>query len=369
MTARPRLLLGSIDVPHWGGAASVHYALFERMRRDGHAVHYVNLPLGAEAPMLEARFGPRWANPRDLPDVATVILADPLWRVHAALAAHIAALRPDLLVARGYIAAWVMRRAAPHLPLVFLATGSHRLKRLLADGLVDDYLDFERLARRGVEFPEPARDREREAIEGSDLIVLHAPHVRRAYEHFVPGHLGKVYARDLSVADDVYASARPFAHLARPFAERDIDVLLVASDWQRPEKNYPLAAGLARECPDLRFHLVGAAPDDEAPLARHGLIGDAAALFALYGRARAVVSPSRFDAAPGVLFEASALGCNVVTTPNCGNWPLCHEQLLAPTAAQLPERLRRAVAAPLPDRRAHFLGHYAELVEVLHDFA
>lgn len=369
MSTRPRLLLGSVDVPHWGGAASVHYALFDLMRRDGHAVHYVNLPLGGEAPMLQTRFGRGWENPRDLPDVATLILADPLWRLHENLAAHIAALRPDLLVARGYIAAWVMRRAAPELPLVFLVTGSHRLKQLLYDGLVDDYLDFERLARRGVEFPEPARDREREAIEGSDLIVLHSPHVRRVYQHFVPGHLGTVYARDISDADGVYAAAQPFAHLARPFAERDIDVLLVASDWRRPEKNYPLAARLARACPELRFHLVGAAPDDDAPLARHGLIGDAAALFALYGRARAVVSPSRFDAAPGVLFEASAMGGNVVATPNCGNWQLCHEELVAPTAAQLPDRLRRAVTAPLPDRRARFLGGYAELVEVLHDFA
>jgi glycosyltransferase involved in cell wall biosynthesis len=61
----------------------------------------------------------------------------------------------------------------------------------------------------------------------------------------------------------------------------------------------------------------------------HGFVADRTTLFALMGRARVVACPSLFDAAPGILFEASALGCNVVASRNCGNWQLCHPDLLA----------------------------------------
>lgn len=367
--SRPTFLLGSIGAPAWGGAATVSYTLFAAMQRDGHAVHCVNLVEPGDDGILCDTLGPQHGNPLGLDDVSTVSLLDPMFGDQGALQAVVAAVQPDVLIARGYIAAWLLRRVAPGLPLVFLTSGCKRLKQLLSDGLVADFADFAALAARGVDFDPPRGDRERVAVEGSDLIILHSPHVRFAYEQFFPGHLGKVYDRLIWVADEIYAAAEHRAHLARPFAERDIDVLFVASEWSRYEKNYPLVADLTRACADLRLHLVGVAPDDGLPLRRHGLLANGDDLFALYGRARAVVCPSRFDAAPGVLFEASAMGCNVVTTPNCGNWQLCHDDLLAPTAAELPDRMRRAVGAPLPDHRERFRGGYAELVDTLYAFA
>jgi len=35
------------------------------------------------------------------------------------------------------------------------------------------------------------------------------------------------------------------------------------------------------------------------------------------------------DPAPGILWEASVMGCNVVASRGCGNWQLCHDALLA----------------------------------------
>jgi glycosyltransferase involved in cell wall biosynthesis len=51
-------------------------------------------------------------------------------------------------------------------------------------------------------------------------------------------------------------------------------------------------------------------------------------LFALLGGSKTIVCPSLFDAAPGILFEASAMGCNIITSKNCGNWHICNEKLL-----------------------------------------
>jgi len=319
--------------------------------------------------MLAQTFGASAGNPDGLRDVRTLILPAPLWRAHAELTALIEAQRPALLVARGYVAAVLMKYAAPHVPLAFLTSGCTQIKRLLQSGVIEDFVDFTRLLARGVRFSAPHGDRERRAVEHSDLIVLHSPSVRTAYEHFFPSAMGKVYANLISVADDVSYYAAPFLGLARPFAERDIDIIFVASNWRRPEKNYPLLRHIAAACGDLRVHVVGATDPDALPVHHHGVVAARADVFALLGRAKVVVSPSRWDAAPGLLFEAAAMGCNVVASRNCGNWELCNAQLLAATPDEFVSCARRALARPMPDQRAIFAGGYADLVETLQAFA
>ena len=73
------------------------------------------------------------------------------------------------------------------------------------------------------------------------------------------------------------------------------------------------------------------------------------------------------DAAPGGIFEASAMGCNVVASPDCGFWELCHDDLLVPTpsAAAFLDRIELACAQPFSDHRDQFLGDTAELIETL----
>jgi hypothetical protein len=62
------------------------------------------------------------------------------------------------------------------------------------------------------------------------------------------------------------------------------------------------------------------------------------------------------------------MGCNVVASPNCGNWELCHEQLLADSPAAFAGAIRRAVTTPYADNRERFRGGYAELVDTLRAF-
>jgi glycosyltransferase involved in cell wall biosynthesis len=362
-----RILHASYDAPGWGGAATTAYALFDRRQRDGADVHFVNLVAAREAAVLRDAVGPEFDNPRRLADVHTCGLDGNWWGPRDELIALVERLRPDAILAHGFLATGLMRFAAPRVPLIFYTTGSRRLKTLLQDGALRDFDDFQRLTARGVRFLVPPDDQERRAVEASDLIVLHSPHVRVAYEHFYPGYMGKVYDHVVSVADFVHDEAAAFRGLARPFAERDIDVVAVASDWRRVEKNYPLVRHVAMSCPDLRVSLVGLSEPDDAPLQRHGIVSREA-LFALLGRAKVLICPSTFDAAPGVLFEAAALGCNIVASPNCGNWTLCNEQLVARSPAEFVARTRHATKAPLPANPEPFLGGYADLVETLEAF-
>lgn len=363
-----KVLLACYEVPGWGGASTFLYTLFERMQRDAADVAYVNLVKDLDEPYLRATFGEILGNPARLDGVQTCILESPLWRVHPGIVDVIRSAQPDLIVVCGFIAAWLMKRAAPEVPLAFITSGCSQIKRLMRDGAVDDFIGFERSVARGISFEAPPADQERIAVEISDLIILHSPLVRRAFEHFFPAHMGKAYTNLISIADCVYAEAARFAHLQRPFAERDIDAIFIASNWSRPEKNYPLVQRVAAGGDGLKLHIVGKHEREDLRAKYHGVIAEREDLYALLGRAKAIVCPSRFDPAPGVLFEASAMGCNVVASPNCGNWELCNPELLAHTPAAFVSRTRQATYAPYADNRAHFRGGYDDLIETLTAF-
>ena len=362
-----RILLGCGDVPGWGGASTIAYDLFECLRCDGFNVAFVNLVHASDEPRIRAAFGAEIGNPRRLNSVHTLSLSDPEWRSQPALVELIERLQPDWLFGFGFVGAWQLSRAAPHLPLLFRTSGSSQIGRLLREGMIADFIGFKEQIRRGVRFPMRTIDPERDVTQHARLIFVHSPLVRFAFEVFFPAHVGKLYERDISIADLKLAEAGPYQGLRRPFDERDIDVLFVANDWSRLVKNLPLTLHLVRRLQHLRVHLVGAIDDHDIPAVCHGLMPRRHDLYALYGRSRVLVCPSLQDAAPGVLFEAAAMGCNIVTSANCGNWQLCHPELLAESCRERPflEAIRRGLAKPYPTDPTDYLGGYAELVETL----
>src|SRR6185369_10272977 len=143
-----------------------------RMQRDRRDVAYINLVSDLDMPYLRETFGPDVGNPARLAAVQTCVLESPLWRVHPGVVDAIRAARPDLVVVCGFIAAWLMKSAAPDVPIAFITSGCAQIKRLMRDGAIDDFMGFERLVARGVTFEAPAGDHERAAVEMSDLIIM-----------------------------------------------------------------------------------------------------------------------------------------------------------------------------------------------------
>jgi glycosyltransferase involved in cell wall biosynthesis len=306
-------------------------------------------------------------NPKGLDDVHTCVLEDPLWRPHPALADLIASLQPALLFGFGFIPAWLMEEAAPDLPVVFMTAGCRQVQSLIESGAVKDFISFRRRVAAGLRYPVQADNRELQACERCELLLVHSPLVKFAFEHLFPEYTGKIYSNIMSVADLIYAEAGRFAALQRDFEARDIDALFIASNWSRPEKNFPLARKIISRCRGLNLHVVGDVDRSRSGAKYHGPIADREEIYRLLGRAKTVVSPSLIDAAPGILFEASAMGCNVVTSRNCGNWRLCHEQLLVQryAASEFAAKIRLSTSRPYKDNRELFLGGYEDLVETL----
>lgn len=362
-----RILIGGCDIPGWGGAATCQYRLVERMQRDGFDVVSVNLINEIDQVFYHYVWGDDYLNPRSLKDIHACIIEDPLYRAHARLTELIDTLAPDLIVGFGVIATVLLKLAAPRVPVVFMTIGSFHLQQVIEQGAVRDFLDFQRLSERGVRFPVFRTSPEKQAAQLADLIVIHSPVVRFAFEHFLPGSVGKIYSNTISFADFIYPEDAEVGALRKPFDQRDIDLLFVASSWTRAIKNYALVEQIAAQCKQLNVHVVGDFDRRLRACTHHGVVTSREALYALVGRTKALACPSLADAAPGVLFEASAMGCNVIASPNCGNWELCNQALRAQecTGSEFVAKVHTAVARPYPDHRDRFLGGYDDLVTTL----
>jgi glycosyltransferase involved in cell wall biosynthesis len=365
-----RVLLASYEVAGLGGASTSTYALFRKMWHDGLDVHLVNLVDGFDVPYLQYVLGPNYGNPKLLASVHNCVLTHPRQRRHEALARLVDDVSPDVVLARGDIAAVLLRLAAPSARLIYAAAGCQQVGFQMAQGRVDSALAI--LNRRPSTARAPAliSGRESEAIASADLILVCSDLLKALLDHFLPyWHACKVFPDAIWSAEWIHEAAGAECVVAPPFAERSIDVLFVASSWSRVEKNLPMVRRIAASLPGFHIGIVGECDQPVPGATSYGFVVDSARVLAIMADAKALVCPSGFDASPGILFEASRIGCNVVASRNCGNWMLCHEDLLVDpfTEEGFVEAARRAVRRKYPDNMSRFLeeGSYARLLDVL----
>lgn len=365
--SRRRILLCCFEVAGYGGAATSTYALFRRMSRDGEDVHLMQIVDAADAAFFAYQFGESWDNRDRLPNVGVVVLSGPLFAPHPELADGLAAVRPDVVLADGFIAAALVAATKPTVPLVFYTAGSRQAQEDILNGMAPDALSLLAGYRAGRHAPTRLLGPPRDAVRGATLVVTHSPLIRELLEVHYPAEGNKVYREPVWRADWILDAPQRARHRARPFAQRGRDVLFVASDWRRFEKNFGLLVRIVGLLPDRRVHIVGPCPEPIPKAVLHGFVADRDELFALMGDSKCVVSPSRLDAAPGVLWEAAALGCNVVASRNCGNWGLCPDDLLVEdySAEGFAAAIRLATDRPRPARMDRFSGGYETLTEIL----
>jgi len=365
-----RTLIAVFEVPGLGGASSSAYALFRKMRTDGLDVHLVNLVDTFDLPYIQYTFGSAYGNPRGLANVHTCVLDDTTLRRHDGLAGLVEAIAPDVILGYGDLATALVKLAAPEVGVVFYAAGSQRAGTLLARGRVADGCALLDRCVTAVHAPAVMPGRESQAVQSADLIVACSGMIQRLLEYFYP------YPQSCTVFPEVIPQAEWIAEAAagdggpgKPFAERELDLLFVASSWARVEKNLPMVERIAARLPGARIGIVGEAAPGIPGATRYGFVADSQAVLGLMASAKAVVCPSRFDASPGILFQGSAMGCNIVASKNCGNWAICHDELLVEPATEegFAVAAARAIDAKRCDKMRALLERrgYARLLEVL----
>ena len=316
--------------------------------------------------------GESFANPERLPGVACCVLDQPFDAFHPQLAAAISESSPDVVLAVGDLAALLATGHGSGVPVVLYVTGADEVpgRRTLVPrpGLA------KAAAKAGFgSIPGEVTDRHAmwsvESAAAAYLIVAPSEAARRAYVASFPSWAGKIHPRPVWPAEWLDREASRFAPSKRPWAERDIDAILVANRWSRPLKNLPLLRRVAARSRGLAIVVVGEGGRECPGVTAVGLVPARAAFMELLGRAKALVCPSTFEASATPLYEAASMGCNLVSSRDCGNFELCADELLSrpDDAADFGEKLALAVRAPLPgrlDTRAR-AGSYADLVDTL----
>jgi hypothetical protein len=338
------------------------------MQEDGHDVEFVNLIDARDREFFGYTFGDRLGNPDGLPGVHNVLLVGAPTGPQPELSELVDRTRPDVVVGVGHVAALALASAAPERPLVFLTTGCSEAE-IRIPRRAPDAVELQRaLAGQNGSVRIEATE-ELAAVRAAALVITHAQMVLDLFLRFYQDYAGKIYPRVVWFAEWIHSAARRHASLARPFPDRRIGVLFIASSWDRSVKRYSYVRRIAAALGPGAVHIVGDVVDRIPGAVHHGFIADREALFRLIGDARTVASVSRIDAAPGILFEASALETNVVASRNCGNWSLCHPELLVDpgTTDEFIRRIRRSLDRRFEDDIGGFLasGSYHDLVETL----
>lgn len=298
------------------------------MRKDGFEAGFLNLISESDEEYFKYVFGEALGNPKGLPEVYNCFLQGNNYKPQPGLADLIDSLSPDLMVGVGWIAALLMKKAAPQKSLIYLTTGCDQLKTLLVRKRVADFLSFSEYTRKAKPHLGIFSPLEYQAVVNSDYVITHSTIILDLYRYFFRLFTGKIYPEVIWFADWICQEAREYRHLSKPFLEREIDLILVSSDWNRVEKNYDLVKKILSRFSRLNIHIVGEMEETFSHATHHGLITEREKLFQLLGNAKTIICPSLFDAAPGILFEAAVMGCNMITSKNCGNWMICHDELL-----------------------------------------
>lgn len=346
----PRALFASTEVPGKGGSSTASYDLFHRVQARGYDVHYIELLTDDVAVWAERTLGDAGLNPAQLPNVYSLPVPMVREQKSQALSEFIGTLRPDVMAGFGFSAAQRLKLAAPEIQAVYVTGTCRQAQDYVTAGLARDAIELRRHLAEGLLIPRPVHVGEIRAVNACDLVITHSQLTSDMIGAFFPGDRGKIWPEVISFGDWIRDRASQASHFALPFEKRDIDLLFIASNWSRTEKNYSFVEQLAAQLGDIRIHLIGDVPYPIRNVTHHGFIGVRDRVFELMGRSRCVACPSLIDAAPGILFEAVALGANVVATPNCGNADLCHADLLVPVLAAdaFAAGVRRASVRPYP---------------------
>jgi glycosyltransferase involved in cell wall biosynthesis len=366
------MVLGSFEVPGLGGSSTASFNLFARMQAEHRDVHYVNLIHGNEGKFREI-FGPSVGNPQGLSNVTNCWLTGSVDDVHPQIGTLVESINPSIVVGFGYIAALLVKRAAPTRPTVLITGTCRQAQDYVSSGRTKDAITLRQTLAHTARPLRLVNGGERTSMERCDFLIAHSTLVLEFVDSFFAPLRGKIYPQVISSSEWICDGARAWQQYAREFDRRDIDALFIATDWDRPEKNYRLVESIARRLRGRAIHVVGDVPRSLRSVSHHGLVADRSELFELVGRARSVICPSLMDAAPGILFEGSVLGCNVIASRNCGNWELCHPELLVDPydADGFVECIERGAKRKYKDNLESFLAlrSYDDLMKTLDAFA
>ncbi len=360
-----RILIVSSVVPGFSSAASAAYLFFERLQQDGYSVHFWHLIALAEEGYYQYLFGDSYGNPGQLANVKNVAPDK------SSLKPAVQNLKPEIIVAFSKEAVLAIGPAAPDIPLLYLLDGLGQIKQQIRNSYIKDLVAFQRKPReedKRLHIYDPV---EKKALMRCDIAIPNNELLKAYLPAYFPTLLSQIYREAIGWGQFFFQAAEKYKNYRKPFTARSIDLLFIACDWNAPDKNYADAMRIARRFRKQTVHLIGNVKPslETAHVHYHGVIANREAFFKILGNSKTVICPVLFATAPGSLYEAIAMGCNIVTSKNCASWALCNEALLADpfSLRQFREKINLSLQQEFPansDARQQ-VDSYLKLQEII----
>lgn len=343
--SRARIILVRDSFPYLGGSSTYLYLLFETLRRRLPNAECWNLISRRTWEIGNRHYGPHWPNPKGLPQVRTFVVEGHRGRTRVRRALRERPVAAVLSKSRKTTA--LLKELDPSLLVWHLTSTCDVVKNGIATGRFASMEAAIRLIQSDG-LPKLRSPEEFHAVRAADRILCHTQSMKMWYFTFYPQFRDKM---EDEIFWDYPLLERAFRHIAAktPWKKRPIDLLFVASDWKRPEKNFPLMRKLCQAFSEKKIMVVGFLPK---PLPDGVLTFEAMTqeeVVEAMGQAKVVVCPSRYDEAPNVLFEAAIAGANIVCSRNCGNYLLTPRELVAQLdQPDFSRKIRRALQTLQP---------------------
>ncbi|GJL83893.1 MAG: hypothetical protein DHS20C01_35270 [marine bacterium B5-7] len=325
---QPRYVLCCFEAYGYGGAATAVYSLFRMLQGDGLDIHLISIVSNRDLQPFHEYFGSDMANPGRLDNVHICHIGDNAWSQHESLSLLLDEIQADVMIGYGTIAAYALGSLDRDASLIYCTVGFDQLGEYLERSTIHDLCEFRSVLQMSPAALPILHRQEEDAFKNADLVITHSDYVLEFSYGFYPDCAAKIISTPIWYYDWIVADVRKYPIQKTAFDERLYDIVFVASNWAREEKNYPLVKQICACCPDLRIQIIGLYPEAIDDVEHYGFVGDRRTLFTMMGDSRVLVCPSSYDSAPGILWEAVEMGCNVVASRNCGNWMLCHPELL-----------------------------------------
>lgn len=350
-----RVILARDSFPYLGGSSTILYLLFESLLKRLPNAECWNIVSPRMLAVGRRHFGPHWPNPKGLPNVRTFVLNGN--RGMTTIRRALRGQRVAAIISKSRKTTSLLKHLEPSVPVWHLTSTCSVIKNAItADRFVSMESAIRRLRRN--ELPVLRCQEELAAVRAADRILFHTRSMRFWYYTFYPQYREKMEDEvfwDYPLLKAQFHEVNP---TQIPWKKRPIDLLFVASDWRRVEKNFPMMKKLCQIFHRKKIMVIGFLPETlPDPVIAFDSMSQADVVQAMV-QAKVLVSPSRYDEAPNVLFEAAIAGGNIVCSRNCGNYQLTPKEFVATLdVPAFTEKIRLALHHYRPPVTDHFLKH------------
>lgn len=321
--SKKKIIFARNSFPYKGGSSTILYMLFESIQRYLPNAEFWNFITKSDKDIGDKYYGPFWFNPKGLANVKTFFINE-----NRTIKASLKKLDPQVILSKSRLSTRLLKQLYPKVNLWHLTSTCGVIKNAIINDQCYSMQDAISQLRDN-KFSRAYNSEEHTAIRYADKILFHTEMMKLWYYNLYPEFIEKMERMIFWDYPIVRRHIRENDDLSDRWKKRPIDLLFIASNWNRPEKNFPFLKELCKHFRQKKIVVIGFLPSQLS----HGVICYNAMSYSdvvqTMRNTKVVVVPSRYDEAPNIVFEGALGGCNIVCSRNCGNYRLVPKELLA----------------------------------------